>query len=45
MFWLELEENPILCNVLIKGEFNFDEEDVKEMFNWSEVHSEKKYYL
>ena len=39
MFWLE--ENIILSNVLITGEFNFDEKNVKKMFNWSEVHSEK----
>ena len=41
-FWLE--ENLILFNVLITGESNFDEKNVEEMFNWSEVHSEKKYY-
>ena len=40
-----LEENLILSNVLITGESNFDEKNVVEMFNWSEVHSEKKYYL
>ena len=34
-----------LSNVLITGESNFDEKNVKEMFNWPEVHSEKKYYL
>ena len=34
-----------LSNVLIRGESNFDEKNVEEMFNWSEVHSEKKYYL
>ena len=28
-----------------EGESNFDEKNVEEMFNWSEVHSEKKYYL
>ena len=28
-----------------EGESNFDENNVEEMFNWSEVHSEKKYYL
>ena len=43
MFWLE--KNLILSNVLITGESNFDEKNVKEMFNWSEVHSEKKYNL
>ena len=43
MFWLE--ENLIFSNVLITGKSNFDEKNVKEMFNWSEVHSEKKYYL
>ena len=43
MFWLE--ETLILSNVLITGESNFDEKNVKEMFSWSEVHSEKKYYL
>ena len=43
MFWLE--ENLILSNVLITGESSFDEKNVGEMFNWSEVHSEKKYYL
>ena len=43
MFWLE--ENLILSNVLITGESNFDEKNVEEMFNWSEVHSEKKNYL
>ena len=26
-------------------ESNFDEKNVEKMFNWSEVHSEKKYYL
>ena len=47
MFWLE--ENLILPNVLITEESNFDEKkcwrNVEEMFNWSELHSEKKYYL
>jgi hypothetical protein len=43
MFWLE--ENLILSNVSITGESNFDEKNVDEMFNWSEVHSEKKDYL
>ena len=44
MFWLE--ENLILSNALITGESNFDEKkNVEEMFNWSEVHSEKKNYL
>ena len=43
MFWLE--ENIILFNVLITGESNFDEKNVKEMFNWSEFPSQKKYYL
>ena len=43
MFWLE--ENLTLSNVLITGESNFDEKNVEEMFNWSEVHWEKKYYL
>ena len=28
-----------------EGESNFDVKNVEEMFNWSEVHSEKKYYL
>ena len=28
-----------------EGESDFDEKNVEEMFNWSEVHSEKKYYL
>ena len=28
-----------------EGESNFDEKYVEEMFNWSEIHSEKKYYL
>ena len=28
-----------------EGESNFDEKNVEEMFNWSEVLSEKKYYL
>ena len=28
-----------------EGESNFAEKNVKEMFNWSEVHSEKKKYL
>ena len=32
-------------NVLITEESNFDEKNDKEMFNWSEFHSEKKYYL
>ena len=27
------------------GESNFDEKNVEEMLNWSEFHSEKKYYL
>ena len=35
----------MLANVLITGESDFDEKNVKEMFNWSEVHSEKKHYL
>ena len=43
MFWLE--ENLILSNVLIRGGSNFDDKNVREMLNWSEVHSEKKYYL
>ena len=43
MFWLE--ENLTLSNVLITEESNFDEKNVAEMFNWSEVHSEKEYYL
>ena len=30
---------------MFTGESNFDEKNVKEMFNWSEFHSEKKYYL
>ena len=35
----------VLPNALITVESNFDEKNnVKEMFNWSEVHSEKKYY-
>ena len=42
MFWLE--ENLIISNVLITEEFHFHFENVQEMFNWSEVHSEKKYY-
>ena len=34
------------CNQNIgEGESDFYEKNVKEMFNWSEVHSEKKYYL
>ena len=40
-----LEENLILSNILITGESKFDEKHVKEMFNWSEAHSEKKYVL
>ena len=28
-----------LSYVLITGESNFDEKNVQEMFNWSEVHS------
>ena len=28
-----------------EGEPNFDEKNVEEMFNWSEVHLKKKYYL
>ena len=43
MFWLE--ENLILSNVLIREESNFDEKNVEEVFNWSEVHSETKYYV
>ena len=43
MFWLE--ENLILSSLLITEESNFDEKNDKEMFNWSEVHSEKIYYL
>ena len=43
MFWLK--ENLILSHVLITEESNFDEKNDKEMFNWSEFHSEKKYYL
>ena len=43
MLWLD--ENLILSNVLITEESNFDEKNVKEMFNWSEVHLEKKYHL
>ena len=43
MFWLE--ENLILSNVLITEESIFDEKNVEELFNGSEVHSEKKYYL
>ena len=44
MFWLE--EDLILSNVLITVESIFDEKkNVKEMFTWSEVHSQKKYYL
>ena len=43
MFWLE--ENLILSYVLITEKSNFDETNDKEMFNWSEVHSENKYYL
>ena len=31
MFWLE--ENLILSNVLIRGESNFDEKNVEEVFN------------
>ena len=42
MFWLE--ENLTLYNVLITGKSNFDETNVEEMFNWSEVHLENKYY-
>ena len=34
-----------LSNVLITGESNFGEKNVEEMFNWSVVHSEKKYFL
>ena len=34
-----------LSNVLITGESNFDEKNVEEMLNRSEVHLEKKYYL
>ena len=43
MFWLE--EKLVHSNVLITWKSNFDEKNVKEIFNWSEVHSEKKYYL
>ena len=43
MFWLE--DNLTLSNVLITGESNFDEKNVEEMLNRSEVHLEKKYYL
>ena len=43
MFWLQ--KNLILSNFLITEESNFDETNVAEMFNWSEVYSEKKYYL
>ena len=43
MVWLE--ENLILSNVLIAGESNFDEKNVEEMFNWSEIYSEMKYHL
>ena len=33
-------------NVLIKGESNFDERNVQEMFNsWSEVHSQRNNFL
>ena len=28
-----------------EGESNSDEKNVEEIFNWSEVHSEMKYYL
>ena len=28
-----------------EGESNFDEKNAEEIFNCSEVHSEKKYYL
>ena len=28
-----------------EGESNFDEKNVEEMLNWSEFHSEKKYYV
>ena len=35
----------VLSNVLITEESSFDEKNVEEMFNWSEFHSEKKYYL
>ena len=43
MFWLE--ENLILSNVLITGESNFDQKNVQEMFNCSEVHSDGNDYL
>ena len=34
-----------LSNVLITGESNFDERNGQEMFNWSEVHSERNNFL
>ena len=35
MFWLE--KNLILSNVLITGESNFDEKNVKEVFNMCSI--------
>ena len=32
-------------NVLITGESNFDVRNIQEMFNWSEVHSERNNFL
>ena len=38
MFWLK-------DNRILSYDFDFYEKNVEEMFKWSEVHSEKKYYL
>ena len=34
-----------LSNVLITGESNFDERNGQEMFNWSELHSDRNNFL
>ena len=53
-FWTKLD-SPVIKTLerirfsanqkIGEGESNFGEKNVEEMFNWSEVHSEKKYYL
>ena len=42
IFFIKIEFS---CNQNIEErESNFDEKSVKELFNWSEVYAEKKYY-
>ena len=38
-------ENLILSNVLIRGDSNCDDKSGQKVFKWSELHSERNYFL